>query len=180
MHKCSRGWSPLVWSRLPTGFTLVELMVTIAVLAILMAIALPNFTALINGSRLTSQANELVASLQYTRSESVRLNRRVTLCPSSDGANCSTTAGWARWIARVDASGEVLRDTVSKGKTTISADVSKITFSSDGLARGTDGMLAAAAIMVCMNTRQPTDNIRVVSLVGGARISVQQQTGTCQ
>ncbi|WP_244292434.1 GspH/FimT family pseudopilin [Xanthomonas hyacinthi] len=155
-------------------------MTTIAVAAVLLAIAVPSFTALINGSRLTSQANELVASLQYTRSESIRLNRKVTLCPSVDGAACSAAAGWGRWITRINGSGEVLRDTTSSGRTAISSDVSEITFSSDGLARGSDGMLATAAVTVCMNTQRPSENARVVTLANGSRVAVRQQSATCQ
>lgn len=169
--------------RTGAGFSLIELMTAIAVAAILMAIAVPSFTALINGSRLTTQANELVASLQYARSEAIRLNRKVTLCPSSDGSSCSDAGGWARWIVRMDAAAaddDSLRDVQSSGKTTISADVEKISFSSDGLARSSDGLLAAATITICMDTTRPAENQRVVSLASGARVSVAQASGDCQ
>ncbi|MBF6941294.1 prepilin-type N-terminal cleavage/methylation domain-containing protein, partial [Acinetobacter baumannii] len=46
------------------GFTLIELMVTVAVLAIVLAVAVPAFGTLIRSSRLTSNANEVVAALQ--------------------------------------------------------------------------------------------------------------------
>ncbi len=49
--------------RVQLGFSLIEMMVTIIVLAIVMAIAFPNFTALINSNRLSAAANELSASL---------------------------------------------------------------------------------------------------------------------
>ena len=69
------------------GFTLVELAVTVAILAILIAIAVPSFTVVVNNNRLASQANALVGALQYARTESVRLNQRVVLCQTADGTD---------------------------------------------------------------------------------------------
>jgi len=161
------------------GFTLIELMVTIAVLAVVMAIAIPNFRGLINRNRLTAQANELVASVQYVRSEAVRLNSKVTLCPSEDGETCGG-ADWRRMIARLDRDDSVLREIAATSTALVSADVDTITFSSDGLARDSTGLLATANLTVCIDTTQPAENQRVVALASGSRVSVSQATGDCQ
>jgi len=81
------------------GFTLIELMVTIMVLAILLGVAVPSFRDAALGSRLTAYANDIVASVQVARSEAIKRNANVLLCASEDGAECGTDAGWeVGWI----------------------------------------------------------------------------------
>ncbi|SET73487.1 GspH/FimT family pseudopilin [Stenotrophomonas indicatrix] len=90
-----------------SGFTLLELMVTVAVLAILITVALPSFSAMIVGNRITAAGNDLMAGLQFARHEAIRRNAAVQVCASADGQACSE-AGWQRWIVRTS-SGAVLR-----------------------------------------------------------------------
>lgn len=160
------------------GFTLIELMVTIAVLAVVMAIAIPSMRGLINSNRLTTQANELVATLQYARSEAVRGNGRVTVCPTADGTTCGGS-DWGFVIVMRNRDDAVLRELHGRTGSLMSADVDEVVFSPDGLARDTNGLLAAANINVCIDTTQPTDNQRVVSLASGSRVSVGRASGAC-
>ena len=75
------------------GMTLIELMITISLLAIVIAIGLPSFTGAINGSRLSSAANELSSALQVARAEAVRRNRSVVLCRSDDQRRAAVRVG---------------------------------------------------------------------------------------
>lgn len=87
------------------GFTLVELMVTVAVLAILITLAVPSFRDLLSNSRSASLTNELLFSLKLARSESIKRGVRTALCPRKDGDApvCSTSVDdWTNgWVARV-------------------------------------------------------------------------------
>jgi type IV fimbrial biogenesis protein FimT len=87
-----------------TGFTLVELMVTIVLVGILLGIGVPSFRDFIRNSRMTSAANDLLADLNLARSESVKRRVPVTLCKSANGSACDTsaTSSFSRWIVFVD------------------------------------------------------------------------------
>lgn len=79
------------------GFTLVELMITILVGAILLGIAIPSFRTFIQNTRLSGEAGALVYSLTLARDEAVKRDASVEVCASSDGATCTGT--WSQgWI----------------------------------------------------------------------------------
>lgn len=85
------------------GFTLIELMVVIAVLAIVLGVAIPSFTQQIRNNGSTALSSEFQAALGFARSEAVKRSSRVSVCPSSDGSNCLTADDWKKgWIVFVD------------------------------------------------------------------------------
>lgn len=71
------------------GFTLVEMMVAIAVLAVLLGIAVPDLRNYLINSRLTAQINDLVADISLARSEAATRSARITICSSADLETCS-------------------------------------------------------------------------------------------
>ncbi|WP_052378842.1 GspH/FimT family pseudopilin [Polycyclovorans algicola] len=76
------------------GFTLIELLVTIAVLVILATIAVPSFTAVIRSNRAVSEANQLLSLYRLARSEAIRRNQSVSICPTTNGETCAPNASW--------------------------------------------------------------------------------------
>ena len=92
--------------RAACGFTLVELLVSVAIAAILISIAAPSYVALTNPNRLATQANDILGGLMIARSEAIRLNQRVVFCRSDDGSTCSAaTDGWRGWLVFADTDG---------------------------------------------------------------------------
>jgi type IV fimbrial biogenesis protein FimT len=86
-----------VMSRESLGFTIIELMVALALVVIIITIGMPSFTQMVANQRLTSQANDLVGDVLFARSEAASRGARVTLCTSTNGTSCSgTAADWNR------------------------------------------------------------------------------------
>ena len=72
------------------GFTLLELLVAVAILAILVSIGLPSFSEVVKNSKLSSAAGCLATALYSARSEAVKRSVNVTVCPYGDDASCGT------------------------------------------------------------------------------------------
>ena len=89
-----------------SGFTLTELLVVLAIIAIVMAFGMPSFSDFVKNDRLSTQINLLVGHLAYARSEAVLRAQPVGLCASSNATSCTGTwsEGWLVY-ADVDNSG---------------------------------------------------------------------------
>lgn len=163
------------------GFTLIELMVTVAIMAVIAGIAAPSFTNLIRSNRLTSSSNELVAALQAARMAAISRRATTTVCPSTDGSSCAASIG-NRWIVYSTKNGTVtpLRDvTVSTGvtvkaSTNLSAASNKLTFTPNGFSAA--GTNTSGTVSVCAPDMSGQNAIDVSASVG--RISTARRAAT--
>lgn len=85
------------------GFTLVELVVTVAVVAVVASLAMPDFSETVRQWRRDSATRTLTSSLQLARSEAIKSTRKVMLCPSTNSTSCASSTEWRNgWIVFVD------------------------------------------------------------------------------
>ncbi len=81
------------------GFTLVELIVTVSIVAILGGIVAPSFVSFVQDNRITGQINTLIGTIHYARGEAASRRSIVTLCASSNSSSCSNSNSWeSGWI----------------------------------------------------------------------------------
>jgi len=95
---------------------MVELMVTLALVAITTGIAGPPLYNLTLDNRRADNVNELVSELQYARSEAITRNSDVVVCPSTGGTKCEATTWQSGWLIFADPNGNAA---VDKGETVL-------------------------------------------------------------
>lgn len=145
-----------------SGFTLIELMVTLSILAILLGIGVPSFRSMIEGNRITTVANDLVGALQFSRSEAVKRGTAITLCASNDQSTCSGT--WVNgWVARNTATADTVRVWPAAREGVTIAVAGAVEFNALG------GATTARCFQVTLGTLQ-----RAVSVGPAGRVATSQ------
>lgn len=92
---------------LQAGVTLTELVVAVAILALVTSFSVPALNGLMAGAGLAGITNELLADMTLARSEAVRRGAPVVICSSRDGETCSGATDWDQgWILFAAGEGE--------------------------------------------------------------------------
>jgi type IV fimbrial biogenesis protein FimT len=168
-----------------SGFTLVELMFTLALAAVLLAIGIPSFRGMMATNRLVTQTNEFNSAVNFARSEAITRNSTVTLCRAENEAatDCETDDDpWTAWIVQ-NAAGDVLRRGVvnTYGDTiVVSSDLAdqSVSFTSDGLARTGGALISDSSFFIC-STQAADQNWRTVTIGAGSRLSTVKTQEPC-
>ena len=173
------------------GFTIVELMITLAIIGIALVFASPNIATFIKNYRITTQANGLLADFQLARNNSVTQGLPVSVCASSDTANASPTCSTTTWSSgrivftdangngTVDAGDTLLRisEPLSGSNSLVAANLTSggiIQFRPSGMPAGITGS-TIATFTLCDDRPGPFGRVVNVSLTGRASVA----TATC-
>jgi len=185
------------------GFSIIELIITMMVVATVLAIGAPSFQAVMNKSVAVSDVNDLLASLAFARSEAIKRSNRVVICKTEDSVNCAVTStgeGWEKgWIIFVDTNNNGILDGAEltlRVHAPLSTKLNRnnenirtltgntpfrnyVSYTSDGAARFTTGGFQAGKFefgLLCIKSKNQKYLVYKISIsdTGRARIKKEQ------
>ena len=171
-----------------TGVTAIELMVTMAIIAILLAIAVPSFVGITQINRVASEINALSGDLQFARAEAIKEGLPVSICASANGTSCLGANTWNKgWIVfldpnqnqTIDSGDTVLRKQIPLTSTdTFTADnnIGAFSYSRDGFALALPGTVTWTLHTQPINTS--ASRCIAVNIVGHVQVQTPG-TGNC-
>lgn len=176
------------------GFTLIEVMIAVSIMAVLMGLAVPSFMKVIASNQVTVATNDSLSFFTYARAEALKLGKRVTMCASSDLATCSDTAFWSdgfiifvdndrtSGLVAIDTDDEVLKAIGPKnGSIRVSgdADVAEyVSYGADGKTKKIDGTRLSGIVKVCSFSSKLEDAERSRDITISSSGSVFSEVGS--
>ena len=108
----ARLYIALMDMRRQNGFTLYELLITVLIVGVILAIGVPNMAEFTQNSRMASTSNDLLSSFQLARSEAARSKTNITICASNNSLDANANCGGTLqdgWIIFIDEDGDLNR-----------------------------------------------------------------------
>jgi type IV fimbrial biogenesis protein FimT len=178
--------SPLRVTHPPAGFTLLELLVALAIAGILLSTGVPGWGNWVAEHQLQDRADALLHTLDRARSEAVKRGSRVNVCPDAGGGCPGSPAGWeSGWtIMGAAQSGSdaptqpIARERAAPAGVTIRGNrpvADYVSYTSLGYARRIDGALQMGTFVVC----RPGNKARKVILASSGRARIEQTADAC-
>lgn len=189
-----------------SGFTLIELMITLFIVGVLLAVGVPSLKTFMQGNQLIAATNELVSGMHIARSEAIKLNSRVSICSSNDGTTCSGSSDWTDgWVVFIDTDGNLAgtgaacaaagtdcllrtHDGFADNQLTVDGDyangnpITSFTFNARGLPKAANGASRSGVFSICsLDSGGSTIDSRAVtlSLTGRVRASKNTTVDSC-
>ena len=162
------------------GFTLIELMITILVAAVLLGVALPEFRTTINNNRVANKSNDLVNAFNIARAEALSRGNPVSVCAANAlGTGCSNSTAWnGGWIVftdtgvagTVDGADVVLRTWPAlDAADLLVAPVAFVSFTAQGVTTAAAAQTFSLTPHVCVGKQ-----VRSIDLNPGGRVSLRR------
>lgn len=155
------------------GFTMLEVMIALAIISILAAVAAPSLREMSMNAAITGSTNDLMNSLALARGEAVRRSRATTLCTSNNGVSCTDSQWHEGWIVIVDADNDGELDAGETALRSQTAADKRVRISSEGHRRGaTNAQFVSYAPNGSLSRTQPLPviftmcDLRTASAVG--------------
>ncbi|MBF0453995.1 MAG: GspH/FimT family pseudopilin [Magnetococcales bacterium] len=175
-----------------SGYTLLELLIVMAIAFVLLTLAVPTFSQIIKNGRMVVRVNNFVGLTNYARSEAINRSARITLCPSASGTTCLTTGqwelGWAVFVDADDSGTQTTGDTllqVNAGATANGVTVrgsahvrDYLSYNANGLIRKVDGSLQSGTLVFC-DDRGAGSDARTLTVSAIGRLSTSTGAVTC-
>jgi type IV fimbrial biogenesis protein FimT len=179
-----------------SGFTMIELIITMLIVAILLAIGVPSFKYVTASNRISTEVNALLGDMQFARSEAVKEGLPVTVCTSNNATSANPTCGGGNawqggWIVFLDSNdnqtvdpGEVVIRTQPAFSSTdtfvpAAGNFTYITFNREGYATTNNVTIVTLELHDSTNTSAWTRCLAITP-VGMVTTEKYQQTAACQ
>lgn len=159
------------------GFTLIELMVVLVIIAVILVIAAPGYSVLTQRIKLKSYANEVVSSAYLARSEAIKRNAPMRLCTSTDGVSCTGGDDWERGWVVMDPN-----DTVIKRQQSLAGGIRLFDLSSVGIDTMTfqsSGVVTPARFKLCQQTPSVGVEEKRITISATGRPRIETTTDGC-